>query len=83
MYEEGSEQYKYHCKKDGHPSKFGFKDVINEWKADQWNPDKLVSLYKKAGAKYFVALANHHDNFDLFPNPYQRWNSTQIGPKKI
>jgi alpha-L-fucosidase len=82
MYEEGSEQYKYHCKKYGHPSKFGFKDVINEWKADQWDPNELVSLYKKAGAKYFVALANHHDNFDLYPNPYQRWNSTQIGPKK-
>lgn len=82
MYEEGSDQYKYHCKKYGHPSKFGFKDVINEWKADSWNPEELVSLYKKAGAKYFVALANHHDNFDLYPNKYQPWNSTKIGPKK-
>src|ERR1700730_14876284 len=64
MYIEGSRDYKYHLKKYGHPSKFGFKDVIGEWKAEKWNPDELVELYRRAGAKYFMALANHHDNFD-------------------
>lgn len=83
MYMEGSRKYKYHVEKYGHPSKFGFKDVINEWKADLWDPESLVSLYKQAGAKYFVALANHHDNFDLYKSKYQKsWNSTKIGPKK-
>jgi alpha-L-fucosidase len=82
MYQEGSDQYKYHLQKYGHPSKFGFKDVINEWKAENWNPEELVGLYKKAGAKYFMALANHHDNFDLYDSKYQQWNSTKIGPKK-
>ena len=82
MYEEGSDQYKYHVEKYGHPSKFGFKDVINEWKADKWDPDYLVGLYKKAGAEYFVALANHHDNFDLYESKYQKWNSLNLGPKK-
>ncbi len=83
MYEEGSHQYKYHLQKYGHPSKFGFKDVINEWKADQWNPEELVALYKNAGAKYFFAMANHHDNLDLYDSKYQRhWNSLKVGPKK-
>ncbi|MBO0356458.1 alpha-L-fucosidase [Hymenobacter sp. BT186] len=82
MYQEGSDQYKYHVEKYGHPSKFGFKDVINEWKAEEWNPDELLALYKKAGAKYFVALANHHDNFDLYDSRHQPWNSTRLGPKK-
>ena len=83
MYEEGSHQYKYHLQKYGHPSKFGFKDVINEWKADQWNPEELVVLYKNAGAKYFFAMANHHDNLDLYDSKYQRnWNSLKVGPKK-
>ncbi len=83
MYMEGSHKYKYHVEKYGHPSKFGFKDVINEWKAEAWNPEELLSLYKKAGAKYFMALANHHDNFDLYKSKYQKnWNSTKIGPKK-
>ena len=82
MYEEGSDQYKYHVEKYGHPSKFGFKDVINKWTADKWDPDHLVGLYKKAGAEYFVALANHHDNLDLYDSKHQEWNSLNMGPKK-
>lgn len=82
MYEEGSDQYNYHLEKYGHPSKFGFKDVIHEWKADKWDPEYLVALYKKAGAEYFVALANHHDNFDLYDSKHQDWNSTKMGPNK-
>ena len=81
MYEEGSDAYRNHLKKYGHPSKVGFKDVIHQWKAENWDPDGLVALYKKAGAKYFVALANHHDNFDTYNSRYQpEWNSTRIGP---
>lgn len=82
MYEEGSDHYKYHLQKYGHPSKFGFKDVINDWKAENWNPEELVALYKKAGARYFMAMANHHDNFDLYDSKYHQWNATKLGPKK-
>ena len=83
MYQEGSKEYKFHCEKYGHPSKFGFKDVINVWKANKWNPQELVNLYKDAGAKYFMAMANHHDNLDLYDSKHQpNWNSTKVGPKK-
>jgi len=83
MYQEDSWQYKFHVEKYGHPSKFGFKDVINVWKADNWNPEELVNLYKDAGAKYFMAMANHHDNLDLYNSKHQpNWNSTKVGPKK-
>lgn len=82
MYEEGSDQNKYHIQKYGHPSKFGFKDVIKAWKAENWDPDELVGLYKRAGAQYFFAMANHHDNFDLWNSKHQDWNSVRIGPKK-
>jgi alpha-L-fucosidase len=82
MYMEGHPKYKYHVEKYGHPSQFGFKDVINQWQAENWNPEELVSLYKNAGAKYFMALANHHDNFDLYNSRHHKWNSLNIGPKK-
>ena len=82
MYIQGHRQYEYHVAHYGHPSKFGFKDVCNEWKADQWDPEKLIQLYKRAGAKYFVALANHHCNFDTWNSKYQPWNSVNVGPKK-
>lgn len=83
MYMEGSGQYQFHLKKYGHPSKFGFKDVINTWKAEKWDPEAIVDLYHHSGAKYFMALANHHDNFDLYDSRFQKnWNSTKLGPKK-
>jgi alpha-L-fucosidase len=82
MYIENNPDYKFHLEHYGHPSKVGFKDVIHQWKAENWNPEKLLDLYKRAGAKYFVALANHHDNFDNFDSKYQPWNSVRLGPKK-
>lgn len=82
MYEEGSGDYNSHIAEYGHPSTNGFKDVIHEWKAANFDPDKLLKFYKANGAKYFMALANHHDNFDNFNSKYQPWNSVNVGPHK-
>ncbi|MBZ5625053.1 MAG: alpha-L-fucosidase [Acidobacteriia bacterium] len=76
-------QYKDHLQTYGHPSKFGHKDICFLWKGDKFDPDHLMSLYKKAGAKYFMSMGVHHDNFDLWNSKYQpRWNSVATGPKK-
>ncbi|MDB2385427.1 alpha-L-fucosidase [Polaribacter sp.] len=72
----------YHVKTYGHPSEFGFKDVINSWKAENFDATYLINFSKKNGAKYIVALANHHDHFDLFDSSYHPWNSVDVGPKK-
>jgi alpha-L-fucosidase len=82
MYIQGSPDYQSHLVEYGHPSTNGFKDVIHDWKAEHFDPDKLLAFYKKNGAKYFMALANHHDNFDNFDSKYQPWNSVAIGPHK-
>jgi len=82
MYLQGSAQNKFHVEHYGPPSKFGFKDVIHEWKAENFHPAELLAFYKKSGAKYFLAMANHHDNFDMYDSRYQPWNSVAIGPKK-
>ena len=82
MYNEGGDQYKWFVEHYGHPSKVGFKEVIKDWKAENWDPEKLVALYKRAGAQYFFAMANHHDNLDLWDSKYQEWNSVRVGPKK-
>jgi alpha-L-fucosidase len=82
MYIRGDDRYREHLEQYGHPSRFGFKDVIHEWKAERWDPQSLMKLYKAAGAEYFVALANHHDNLDLWESSYQEWNSTRVGPMR-
>ncbi len=82
MYVEGTDQYRYHWRTYGHPSKFGYKDLIPLWKAERFDPAELMDLYAKAGARYFVAQAMHHDNFDNFDSAYNPWNSTKIGPMR-
>lgn len=72
----------YHLKTYGHPSEFGYKDIINLWKAENFNAEELIAFSKKNGAKYIVALANHHDHFDLFNSIHHPWNSVNVGPKK-
>jgi alpha-L-fucosidase len=82
MYIQGNRQYDHHVKTYGHPSKAGFMELTNLWKAENWKPEELMDLYVAAGAKYFTALANHHDNFDTFNSRYTPWNAVKIGPKK-
>ena len=82
MYEQGSDAYTF-SKEARNPQKdFGFKDWIREWKAERWDPERLVKLYQDCGARYFFALANHHDNFDLWDSKYQPWNAVSLGPQK-
>jgi len=74
--------YRDHLTKYGHPSQFGYKDILPLWKAEKWDPDKLMALYKRAGARYVIAQGMHHDNFDLWDSKYQPWNSVRIGPHR-
>ena len=82
MYEPGNGHYNYHLAHYGHPSTFGYKDIIPLWKAEKWDPDRLMQLYKKAGAKYFVSMGTHHDNFFLWKSQLHRWNSVNMGPHR-
>jgi len=82
MYEEGSRHYRYHLAHYGHPSRFGYKDIVPLWKAERWDPDRLMALYKRAGARYFVSMACHHDNFDLWDSKHHRWNAVRMGPQR-
>ncbi|UIJ44203.1 alpha-L-fucosidase [Sphingomonas cannabina] len=82
MYVQGHPAYEHHLRHYGHPADVGFMEIQNQWKAERWDPARLLDLYQRAGAKYFMALANHHDNFDCYASTYHPWNSTRVGPKK-
>jgi alpha-L-fucosidase len=82
MYEQGSHHYTYHLEHYGHPSEFGYKDIIPLWKAEKWDPDRLMRLYKRAGARYFVSMGSHHDNFFLWNSKLHRWNAANMGPRR-
>ena len=82
LYAPGHPHYDYHVKTYGHPSKFGYKDIIPLWKAERFDPEALMTKYAAAGAKYFVSMGVHHDNFDLWNSKHHRWNAVAMGPKR-
>jgi alpha-L-fucosidase len=81
-WQKGETPYENHLRRYGHPSRTGFLDIIGQWKAELWQPEELLSRYVKAGARYFMAMGCHHDNFDLFASKYHEWNVTRVGPKR-
>ena len=80
MYMEGHPQAIFHREHFGHPSEYGYKELCRDWKTDLWDPEDLMELYIKMGARYFLALGNHHDNFDCWDSRYQPWNAVNVGP---
>jgi alpha-L-fucosidase len=81
MYMQGSRQYEYNLKNFGHPSEYGYKDICHNWVIDKWKPEELMDLFVEMGARYFIAMGVHHDNFDCWNSAYQPWNSVKVGPK--
>jgi alpha-L-fucosidase len=81
MYIQGNRQYEFHLTHFGHPSEYGYKDICHNWVIDKWDPEMLLSLYTEMGAKYFMAMGVHHDNFDCWNSSFQPWNSVNVGPK--
>ena len=66
MYIQGEKQYQHHLEHYGHPADSGFMEMNNRWKAERWNPDELIDLYAKAGARYFVSLGQSPRQFRQF-----------------
>ena len=82
MYEEGSPTYQYHVEKYGHPSKFGYKDLIPLWNAEKFDADAWLALFKEAGDRYFTPCAIHHDGFSLGRSNLTPYNAANMGPKR-
>ena len=72
----------HHEKTWGPRDKFGYKNFIPMFKAEKWDPDQWVALFKQAGAKYVVSAAIHHDGFALWDSEHIGWNSKNMGPKR-
>ncbi|HEY8751070.1 MAG TPA: alpha-L-fucosidase [Tepidisphaeraceae bacterium] len=81
MYQQNDPVYAFHNRTFGHPSEYGYKDIAHNWVIDRWKPDELMDLYVEMGARYFMAMGVHHDNFDCWDSKYQPWNSVRVGPK--
>ena len=81
MYLERDPVYAFHNKTFGHPSEYGYKDICHNWVIDRWDAEAMMNLFVEMGARYFMAMGVHHDNFDCWDSKYQPWNSLKVGPK--
>ncbi|TWT87743.1 Alpha-L-fucosidase [Pseudobythopirellula maris] len=82
MYLEDEKAYRNHRKYFGHPSEFGYKDVLNQWSIPDFDAAKYMQMFRDAGFRYANIMGVHHDNFDLWDSKHQPWNSVNIGPKR-
>src|SRR5512138_222290 len=82
MYEPGFEAYQHHIATYGAQDKFGYKDFVPMFKAEHFDPAAWAELFKKAGAKYVVPVAEHHDGFAMYDSGLSDWTAAKMGPHR-
>jgi alpha-L-fucosidase len=82
MYLQGTPEYEHHVKTWGPHNKFGYKDFIPMFKAEKFDPAGWADLFKKAGAKYVMPVAEHHDGFAMYDCSFSRWTAAKMGPRR-
>lgn len=82
MYLQDRPEFRYHLETYGYPSKFGYKDFISQFDAIHFDPHEWVQLFKSAGARYIVPVAEHHDGFAMYASELTQWNASNMGPKR-
>ena len=82
MYVKGSKAYEHHIKTYGNHTEFGLKNFIPMFKAENFDADRWVSIFKKAGAQYVVPVAEHHDGFQMYGSELSSYNAVDMGPHR-
>lgn len=82
MYIEGSREFEHHVKTYGPHKDFGYKDFIPMFRAEKFDAEKWISLFKRAGARYVIPVAEHHDGFQMYKSALSHWNAAEMGPKR-
>lgn len=82
MYIQGSREFEHHVQTYGAHKDFGYKDFIPLFKAENFSADAWAELFQKAGARYVVPVAEHHDGFQMYASEISHWNAAEMGPKR-
>ena len=82
MYKTGTKEYEHHIKTYGPHKDFGYKDFIPDFNGKKFNAEEWAGLFKEAGAKYIMPVAEHHDGFALYKTGFSKWNACEMGPKE-
>lgn len=82
MYIQGSPEYEHHRATYGPQKEFGYKDFIPMFRAEKFDAAQWAELFERAGARYVVPVAEHHDGFQMYRSEISHWNAYEMGPKR-
>lgn len=82
MYIQGSPEYEHHLKTYGAHASFGYKDFIPLFRGERFDAEQWADLFQKAGARYVVPVAEHHDGFQMYRSEISHWNAAEMGPMR-
>ncbi|WP_235292120.1 alpha-L-fucosidase [Portibacter lacus] len=83
LYKDTSYYYPYMRERWGAaPPEFGYKDIIPDFKAENWDPEEWAHLFAEVGAKYVVMTAEHHDGWANWDSEITPYNAMDMGPKR-
>ncbi|HYG97571.1 MAG TPA: alpha-L-fucosidase [Terriglobales bacterium] len=82
MYQPDMPEFKHHVERYGPQTKFGYKDFIPLFKAEKFDANSWAELFRKAGARYVIPVAEHHDGFAMYDTAFSEWSAAKMGPKR-
>lgn len=82
MYVQGSPEFEHHVKTYGPHTEFGYKDFIPQFTGANFSADGWAQLFKEAGARFVVPVAEHHDGFAMYDSDLSDWTAAKMGPKR-
>jgi len=78
--EPGSPTYQYHNATYGPDVEY--EDFISQFRAEDWDPRRWARLFRQAGARYVIPVAEHHDGFPMWDSRYTDWDAADKGPER-
>ena len=82
MYLQGTPEFAHHVATYGPHTQFGYKDFIPLFKAERFDPAHWAEVFRKAGARFVVPVAEHHDGFAMYDSSLSEWNAARMGPRR-
>ena len=82
MYQKDQPEFAHHVSTYGPQDKFGYKDFFPQFTGARFNADEWADLFRRAGAKYVIEVAEHHDGFAMYDTQFSEWKATKLGPHR-
>lgn len=82
MYKQGTPEYAHQLATHGPLGKFGYKDYIPGLTAAHWDPARWAALFRAAGARYVIGVAQHSDGFAMYDSRLSDWTAVKMGPHR-